>query len=390
MHHRGSCSVESVGGCSEIMAPQPLFFLRIISVIMFEPTKIQNIQALRAIAAIMVVLLHIALRAESIGYDSWALPFQYIGFAGVDIFFVISGLVMTITTYRHLGDKKYAIHFIQKRATRIYSNYWIILIIKLLFIWAGLNNGLREGISIVGSITLFPGDQSNLIIAVAWTLMLELFFYFIFSLAILFPKKYFSLFLSLWAAIILSPILFIFERTNSMPFLLNFYFSPFFLEFIAGCFIGILINKRLIIFPSLFLLTGSVLFILTAIITKDTPLVSHADTLKRVVFYGGSASLILYGAVALEVSEKFVFPKWMALFGNASYTIYLIHGVILQAIFFAIFVPYFSDTSNVYLQHSFTIFTLCVVLGYSLFHYRAIERPLIGWCNERFKTLLKF
>jgi exopolysaccharide production protein ExoZ len=137
-------------------------------------------------------------------------------------------------------------------------------------------------------------------------------------------------------------------------------------------------------------LTGSVLFILTAIITKDTPLVSHADTLKRVVFYGGSASLILYGAVALEVSEKFVFPKWMALFGNASYTIYLIHGVILQAIFFAIFVPYFSDTSNVYLQHSFTIFTLCVVLGYSLFHYRAIERPLIGWCNERFKTLLKF
>ena len=181
MHHQGNCSAEGVGGCGEITAPQPLFFLRIISITMFEPTKIQNIQALRAIAAIMVVLLHIALRAESIGYDSWALPFQYIGFAGVDIFFVISGLVMTITTYRHLGDRKYAIHFIQKRATRIYSNYWIILIIKLLFIWAGLNNGLREGISILGSITLFPGDQSNLIIAVAWTLMLELFFYFIFS-----------------------------------------------------------------------------------------------------------------------------------------------------------------------------------------------------------------
>ena len=93
-----------------------------------------NIQALRGIAALMVVVYHARPHFSAMGlsnpiYESIA----NFGFIGVDIFFVISGFVMAKTTV----DKKPSINaltkHLYKRFSRIFLGFWPIFILALLY-----------------------------------------------------------------------------------------------------------------------------------------------------------------------------------------------------------------------------------------------------------------
>lgn len=353
---------------------------------MTEHAKLNNIQALRAIAAIMVVLLHTALRAEGQGFKSFAQPFLYFGFAGVDIFFVISGFVMALTTYNHLGSRDYVVTFIQRRATRIYSNYWVILILKFGFIWLGWN-AWRDGVDVLGSFLLYPQDQGNLVIAVAWTLMFELFFYLVFAMAILFPARLFIPFLASWFALVLLLNLFVFEQTANAPFIQVFYFSPFHLEFIAGCFIALLVIKQKIYYPVPAFIAGLCLFLSTAWVTRNAQLVDINDVFTRVITYGGGAALMVYGAATAETRGSMVFPQWLRPFGDASYTIYLVHGMILQAAMVLVYRPLLGGNESGFLFQGFLLLLLAFILVYSLAHYRFVEKPLLRLCNRAFSGL---
>ena len=75
-----------------------------------------NIQQLRGIAVISVVLFH--------------LNFNYAktGFLGVDTFFVISGFLMAMI-YGRISDLKTALNFFYKRAVRLLPAYWFTIIL---------------------------------------------------------------------------------------------------------------------------------------------------------------------------------------------------------------------------------------------------------------------
>ena len=61
-----------------------------------KPPKLPGLQALRALAAIMVLVGHVLAEAEH--YFALALPGDAIPWTrGVDIFFVISGFVVTLS-----------------------------------------------------------------------------------------------------------------------------------------------------------------------------------------------------------------------------------------------------------------------------------------------------
>ena len=86
------------------------------------PQKLQSVQYLRAIAALMVAYLHlpeqIAAYSPLLTGPSW-IGVTNFGF-GVDIFFVISGFIMVATSQR-LGP----ITFLWRRLIRIVPLYWI-------------------------------------------------------------------------------------------------------------------------------------------------------------------------------------------------------------------------------------------------------------------------
>src|SRR5258705_5378402 len=75
-----------------------------------------SIQALRAIAAILVLLGHasVALREKVAAF-----PFFPAGPFGVDIFFVISGFVMVYSSERLFGQPGASMYFFARRLARI-------------------------------------------------------------------------------------------------------------------------------------------------------------------------------------------------------------------------------------------------------------------------------
>src|SRR5690606_6137053 len=84
-----------------------------------------SVQVLRAIAASMVVIFHLP---AYIGYEDVFIPVLH---GGVDLFFVISGFVMMVST----TDKRHdPVSFLKKRFMRIVPLYWLGTI-AMLVIW---------------------------------------------------------------------------------------------------------------------------------------------------------------------------------------------------------------------------------------------------------------
>ena len=77
---------------------------------------LQNIQALRALAALLVVFVHLGKLLGGINIP----PF---GHAGVDIFFVISGFIMIYTT---IDRQPSPWTFVSHRLARITPIYWTV------------------------------------------------------------------------------------------------------------------------------------------------------------------------------------------------------------------------------------------------------------------------
>src|SRR6266540_1765778 len=118
--------------------------------------RVESIQVMRFIAASMVVLCHCAS-----GHF-------FVGSAGVDIFFVISGYIIT-----GVMAKKNVASFVRDRLTRIYPPYWLALLPLLVLEWDG------DFLRLLSSVSLWPifGEFRRLYLQVGWTLSYEMLFY---------------------------------------------------------------------------------------------------------------------------------------------------------------------------------------------------------------------
>ena len=83
-----------------------------------------DIDGLRAIAVSLVVICH-------------AFPsYLYSGFIGVDIFFVISGYLITLILFKDIHENKYSIkNFYKRRINRIFPALIVVLFFTILLSW---------------------------------------------------------------------------------------------------------------------------------------------------------------------------------------------------------------------------------------------------------------
>ena len=90
--------------------------------------KIQNIQSLRAIAVMLVVMLHVTNAEQKYMPSNVLLPqtLSALYASGVDIFFIISGFIMVM-----VSKEREALRFLYKRFSRIYPLYWFYSLIVL-------------------------------------------------------------------------------------------------------------------------------------------------------------------------------------------------------------------------------------------------------------------
>lgn len=149
-------------------------------------SRIVSIQVCRGLAAMLVVLCHLSSFEQKHFQTKLMAIFNY-GNLGVDLFFVISGVVISIVTVGKFGSVQKALVFIYHRLARVYPVFWFYFAIVLavyLIRPSAFSFGATHQVSLLRSFFLSPYQYDNLI-GQAWTLSYEVCFYVAFFLLML-------------------------------------------------------------------------------------------------------------------------------------------------------------------------------------------------------------
>ncbi|MDB5582672.1 MAG: acyltransferase 3, partial [Bradyrhizobium sp.] len=279
------------------------------------------IQALRAIAALLVVLLHcdemlgLRIGPRALG-ASW-----HNGAAGVDIFFVISGFIMTISSRHLVGETLGWLTFLKNRIVRIVPLYWLLTTLKLVAVLGASGLALRSQLDVnfvTSSYAFLPLIDSaghfRPLLPVGWTLTFEFLFSFVFAVAIARVIDPIRVVLPVFASVALIA-LFRTDSWSTWAVLLD----PIVLEFVFGVVIAkmTLAGMRLTPAFSLFLLFAGFALLFSLEPATDN---------FRVLVWGLPAAMIVAASVSLERELGHSVPRWLSVLGDASYSIYLSHG----------------------------------------------------------------
>lgn len=290
-----------------------------------------GVQVLRAVAALMVVAFHAAsnLSGDGVGRGFASLPRLEWGNAGVDLFFVVSGFVMVWTTRNRWSQPHAWRFFLQKRAARILPLYWLLTTAKIAFVVTlpTLFRGTHlQPWNTVASYLLIPSFDAegrvNPVITAGWTLCFEMAFYYLFAASLALGQRPIVLATPLLAALGMLGALHS-PAWGAIASLVD----PLLLEFLAGMWIAELARRgqargRPAALLAL-LAAGVAAWLASGLLA---PAEAHA---WRVLVWGGPAALVLYAVVALEPHANLRRVRPLLLIGDASYSIYLTHVLVL-------------------------------------------------------------
>jgi exopolysaccharide production protein ExoZ len=260
---------------------------------------VHSIQYLRGVAALMVVAFHAIV-------SRWNAPHVEDLALGVDIFFVISGYIMMATT-RTMRPREFA----YKRLVRIVPMYWLMTAVLLAAV--GIHF-FRHAVVTPGNVTKsllfipYIGQEGVFpLLGPGWTLNVEMFFYLIFTAALLLPYR---LRLPTVGALFVTMVVvgaFVHMTTPA----LWLYTRPRLLEFVIGMALAQFWRMR-----------GQWGLIMV---------VAGFATLLFGEPYGGiiGAGLIVAGALAAEPSVPSRALLWL---GDISYSLYLSHLLVIAIV----------------------------------------------------------
>lgn len=335
-----------------------------------------NVQAGRALAALMVVYLHVtAMISERFGGMDWFYP----GAAGVDIFFAISGFLMVMTTAGQWGQPGVWRSFIVRRIIRIVPLYWLMTAAKLaqmLVIPALAQRSTLVPWHVVASFLFIPAwnaeHEAIPLIPLGWTLSFEMLFYVLFAAALalrLRPVPWLTAVLVAGAAI----GLFRTEGWGAEARLLD----PLLLEFVFGMGIAMAaLRGRYLPVPVALVGAPAMFLVLVATNWLDPGWANG----HRALVWGVPGAILLACLVALEGRWRGRLFRLACFLGDASYAIYLAHGFVLSIVgvlFTRLFGPRF-DWSGWLLLPTFVL----AVAGGVIVHL-LIERPVTDWLRRR-------
>lgn len=342
-------------------------------------TTYRLIQVLRAVAAEMVVLRHATTLLHA--RDPLHFSIWFNGVTGVDIFFVISGFVMMISTTPLLTVAHPARSFFIRRIERIVPMYWLVTTAKLLALLAVPTlalTGLGRWWHVLASYLFFPtrspAGSYGTLLAVGWTLVFEMAFYILFAmvLATRLPRL-----------ITLAPVLIALAFSWTIPLVarhgtLHFYANTMQLEFLFGMLLAASV-------PWVRKLPAAVA-VLVAVVGFLPLLFWHPEAVAvwGGLLWGVPALFVVTAAIALESPLGHRTPKWLLEIGDASYSIYLVHGFILPVVC-AFFAHYGGH--GVYIVPLALISSIIVATLTGNLAYRFIERPITEWFKSRRRSV---
>ena len=304
--------------------------------------KLTSLQVLRFLAALGVVQAHAAL---VFGHDS-----NEFGAIGVDVFFVISGFIIT-------GAARSAPQrFLQNRAVRVLPLYYLFLAPWLLSV---ICFGHLEWRELVASVFLWPALDvySTPYLLVGWTLCYELLFYLGVWL-ILRGVRGRYLIAAYVVAVAMAAL------TGAMVW--RYLGSPLIAEFLFGVVLAFWRPSKPWL-GAVALASGVAAVVWFAFaVDGGIELIHYAAPggWLRPIVWGIPAALLVFGAIQLEPLFKSPLTVPLVFLGDASYSLYLSHLYTNAALL----------SFGVHPPPTLAIL-VCVVVGAGV--YAFIERPLL-------------
>lgn len=344
-------------------------------------SKVMSIHYLRGLAALAVVAFHLRPALDNI-YAQKNLGQMLFsnGNAGVDLFFIISGFIITLSTAKENASPKS--EFLIKRFFRIYPV--LILCLAGMFLITK-NTNIYEFIK--SAIPLHRDYSSEAPyfgynpLSPAWTLTFEIYFYIIFFVSLSISHKYRSLICSiLLVLIVLSTQLYfnghfdfsgnsaaIITEQNPFMSFLRFSSSPMVLEFVIGMILYEIRNVfKHIPHPNIIafaLLSFAICAYCSGFRSGHGPL-----------NYGLWSLSALLSALLYEANNDIKFNRIFSFLGDISYSLYMVHVLVIT-----LFIKHLQ-TFSIYAQTSgfsrFIFFiSLSIITSYVM--YMLIEKPSI-------------
>lgn len=333
---------------------------------------IVSIQYLRGLAALMVVYHHCVNKILELNPDA-LIPYSGFGNAGVDIFFVISGFIMWVTTVSKPQSPR---RFWYRRIIRIVPLYWFfifVIVITKRSMPGLLQSTQIDPLHIFNSLLFIPhfhpfeSDQIWPILIPGWTLNYEMFFYFIFGASLFVPTRW--RLAALTTTFLLLPLTGLLLAPGNA--LLITYTDKLLLEFLAGIFIGAFFVRGIALSPFFSTLSAATAIIL--LIVFETSILPGGP---RLLNWGLPAVFLVMAALGLDKAGKIPRISFLQLLGDASFSIYLSHILSIEM------VELCWQISGVRIdgllsQLSFIILSFGISTFVGLAVFRFVERPLL-------------
>ena len=335
--------------------------------------RLYEIDILRFIAALMVVLFHYTIDT-SIRHHTTLISSNFLNFLflhgkfGVSLFFLISGFVILMSVQPDNPAK-----FIKARIVRLYPAFIPICILTFIIAKTfeeGYNVSIRDFLINVSLVGLFATwYKIQLVTGTYWTLIVEMQFYFLILILIIFKKvHHIRIFLMAWLT--LSILTYFGELYFNFHTIFNKIRILFLTEhsyyFIAGCYFYLIKYKRKsydLIMPILCLMM-KLLWIINSPHTTFTFSSIGIVTSVFIIFY----------VITLKDLVFTKYAKFYVILGNLTYPLYLLHELIGDIII-SFLLPYFNKTL-------LFIFMILLMLGLAYLFNRFIEKPVMGWMKK--------
>ena len=311
-----------------------------------DAARLYSVQALRAVAAMLVVWAHSIDAAEQsharpvqIGFFHW----ENFGACGLDIFFVISGFIVSLVAARAATKNaeergsgrnwRSAKTFLIRRITRIFPLYWIL---TLAFIqqstWSRFPIPWQK-VPWLPTLFLLPAYRPYIaqpMLWLGWSLLFEMYFYLLLAAFLvatpLFVIRNTAVFLCAMAAA--GSVL------GLQHPLLILWMNPLVLEFVFGCIAGMLylraeqqlsakknLGRRSALFGALLLMTT--IFTGYGKASEAHAILSGHACWLRVSVWGVPSALLVGGMVFWNPALRSLPARLLVFLGDASYSIYL-------------------------------------------------------------------
>lgn len=356
-------------------------YLGLIKIPTSHRGELISIQWLRGLAVMMVLVYHVEDVARLLpGFSEFKTFWTHLGYSAPDLFFVISGFIMSYVTF---GLKFTPRRWLVSRFVRIYPLYMFFTFLAFV-VWLTdpsmtMGSGNQTWASVIKSFVIWP--QSNLpLIFVGWTVEHEIVFYAIVFCVATLGGNARTLVVTLG---VLSALAagrwFLRDDVPALNFWDYHFLSLFMIQFFIGASVFYLREQFQFLGHVAPAVIALALFFTGGWLAQSGS-IDH-ETLSRVLFYGLSYGFLLLAAVNWETGLRqkkgdAYLPKrrpFLVRAGDASYSIYLIHPFCLSVggkLLNIMNVEGVVAAAGVIMVGSFTL-----VCG--LVFYEIVEKPLL-------------